>query len=125
MIKRRSDEKKTEAKALKDRGNQFFKDKKYVEAEQYYSMALKLHPGCRILWTNRAICRNTMRKFDEAISDCISALTIDPKCSKSIIQKGNAHLNSGNYDQARACFESLRELGEESLANTHLKKLDS
>ena len=125
MIKKRSDEKKAEAEALKDRGNQFFKDKKYIEAEQCYSMALKLHLGCRMLWTNRAICRNTMRKFDEAISDCDSALSIDPKCSKSIIQKGNAHLSSGNHDQARSCFESLRELGQESLANTYLKKLDS
>ena len=125
VIKQRSDEKKTEAKALKDQGNQFFKEKKYIEAEQCYSMALKLHAGCRILWTNRAICRNTMQKFDEAISDCDSALTIDPKCSKSIVQKGNAYLSSGRYDEARSCFESLRELGEESLAETYLKKLDS
>ena len=125
MIKQRSDEKKIEAKALKDQGNQFFKNKKYIEAEQCYSRALELHPGCRILWTNRAKCRNTMQKFDEAIADCDSALTIDPKCSKSIIQKGNAYLNSGNNDQAQACFESLRQLGEESLANTYLKKLES
>ena len=123
-IKQRSDEKKSGAKALKDQGNQFFMDKKYTEAEQCYSMALELHPGCRMLWTNRAKCRNTMRKFGEAISDCDSALTIDPNCSKSIIEKGNAYLNSGNYDQARACFESLQQLGEESLAETHIKKLD-
>ena len=124
-IKQRSDEKKVEAKALKEQGNKFFIEKRYTEAEQCYSMALELHPGCRILWTNRAICRNAMHKFDEAISDCFSALTIDPKCSKSIIQKGNAYMNSGNYDQARSCFESLRQLGEESLANTYLKKLES
>ena len=123
--KKRSDEKKAEAKTLEDQGNQFFKKKRYIEAEQCYSRALELHPGCRMLWTNRAICRNNMRKFDEAISDCDFALMLDPKYSKSIIEKGKAYLNSGNYDQAKSCFESLRELGQEFLANTHLKKLDS
>ena len=124
-IKSESDEKKKKAKECKENGNKSFQKKKYEEAENFYSEGLQLHPGFRQLWTNRAICRNTMRKFDEAISDCDSALSIDPKCSKSIIQKGNAHLSSGNHDQARSCFESLRELGEESLANTYLKKLDS
>ena len=124
-IKQRSHEKKAEAKALKDQGNQFFKEKNYIEAENCYSMALELHPGCRILWTNRAKCRNTMQKFDEAISDCDSALTIDPKCSKSTIQKGNAHMNLGNFEQSRSCFESLRQHGEESLAETYIKKLES
>ena len=124
-IKQRSDEQKAEAKALKNQGNQFFKERKYIEAEKCYSMALELHPGCRMLWTNRAKCRNTMQKYGEAISDCDSALTIDPNCSESIIQKGNAYLNSENYDMARACFESLRQLGKESLAETYIKKLES
>ena len=124
-IKQRSDQKKAQAEALKNKGNHLFKNKIYIEAEQCYSMALELHPGCRILWTNRAICRNKMRKFDEAISDCDSALTLDPKCFKSIVQKGNAFVNSGRYDLARKCFESLRKLEKESLANTYLKKLES
>ena len=122
--KQQSDANKIQAKALKEQGNQLFKNKKYAEAEDCYSEALKIHPGCRILWTNRAICRNTMGKYNEAISDCNSALTIDPKCSKSIVHKGNAYLNSGNNDQARICFESLRTLGEENLAETYLKKLN-
>ena len=123
-LKLKSYEKKIKAKALKEQGNQLFKNKKYAEAEQCYSDALEIHPGCRLLWTNRAICRNTMGKYYEAISDCNAALTIDPKCSKSIVQKGIAYLNSNNNDQARVCFESLQTLGEKHLAETYLKKLN-
>ena len=65
-----------------------------------------------------------MKKHDEAILDCESALTINPKCTKSIAQKGNALLHIGLFDQAKVCYESLRLLGEGALANTYLKKLD-
>ena len=79
--------------------------------------------GSRPLWTNRAKCRNIMKKHEEAIHDCDSALSINPKCSKSIEQKGNAFLSLGRFDEARECFESLRPLGESVLADTCLKKL--
>ena len=74
--------KKTRAKELKEKGNEAFKKKNYEEAEKCYSDAIELNRGCRPLWTNRAICRNTMKKYQEAISDCDTALAIDPKCTK-------------------------------------------
>ena len=64
-----------------------------------------------------------MKKHDEAISDCDSALTINSKCTKSIAQKGNALLHLGLFDQAKVCYESLRPLGESALADAYLKKL--
>ena len=65
-------EKKIKAKELKEKGNASFKKKKYEEAEKFYSEAIQLHPGCRPLYTNRAIVRNRMNKYEEAISDCDS-----------------------------------------------------
>ena len=67
---------------MKQKGNDAFKRKKYEVAEKFYSDALKLNPDSRPFWTNRAICRNTMKKHDDALADCMSALSIDPKCSK-------------------------------------------
>ena len=64
--------KKREAKELKEKGNAAVKKKKYAEAEKIYSEAIELHPGCRPLYTNRAIVRNIMKKYDEALSDCES-----------------------------------------------------
>ena len=65
-------EKKIKAKELKEKGNASFKKNKRDEAEKFYTEALQLHPGCRPLYTNRAIVRNRMKKHEEAISDCNS-----------------------------------------------------
>ena len=113
-------ENKKKALELKEKGNDFFKKKKYEQAEKSYSEGLRLNMNSRQLWTNRAICRNTMKKFGDALSDCDSALSINSKCSKSTIQKGNALLGLGRFDEARECYESLRPLGEVSLAETYL-----
>ena len=65
-----------------------------------------------------------MGKYEEAISDCDSALSINPKCSKTIEQKGKALMKLGRFEEARTCFESLRTLGESALADTCIKKLN-
>ena len=75
-------ENKEKALKLKQKGNDAFQKKKYEVAEKFYSDALQLNLDSRPLWTNRAICRNTMKKHDDALTDCMSALSIDPKCSK-------------------------------------------
>ena len=42
---------------------------------------------------------------------------------KTITQKGNALLGLGQFDEAKECYESLRELGENAAADQYLKKL--
>ena len=116
-------EKKKYSTELKEKGNAAFAKKRYIEAENFYSEAIELNIGSRPLWTNRAACRNTIKNFEDAISDCDIALSIDPKCTQSTIEKGNAHLGLQQFDKAKECFESLRLLGEPGLADTRLKKL--
>ena len=76
-------EDKKKALDLKDKGNDAFKRKQYEFAEKLYSEALQLNLDSRPLWTNRAICRNTMKKHEDALADCLSAISIDPKCTKA------------------------------------------
>lgn len=114
---------KTLRKELKEKGNAAFQRKNFYEAEKYYSEAIHLSMTSRPFWTNRAICRNAMKKHEEAISDCNLALSINSKCTKSISQKGNALLALGLFDEAKVCYESLCSLGEGRLAEIYLKKL--
>ena len=64
-----------------------------------------------------------MNKHEKAILDCESALSLNLKCHKTIEEKGNAFLGLDRFDEAKTCFESLRQLGESALAETCLKKL--
>ena len=79
-------ENKKKALKLKQMGNDVFKLKRYEVAEKFYTEALQLNLDSRPVWTNRAICRNTMKKHEDALADCLSALSIDPKNTKKGIQ---------------------------------------
>ena len=116
-------ERKNKANQLKEKGNAAFHNKKYLDAEKFYSEAIELNTRSRPLWTSRAGCRNTMKKYEEAISDCDSGLSIDPKCSRSIIEKGIALVGLRRFDEAKEVFESLRPLGRYASADFHMKKL--
>ena len=116
-------EKKNKARDLKEKGNVAFMKKKFEEAEMFYSEAIQLNIGYRPFWTNRAKCRNVMKKYQDAISDCDSALSINPKCTKSITEKGNALLGLERFAKAKECYESLRSLGEDASVENLLKKL--
>ena len=123
-IKSQVIKKKIKAKELKETGNKAFGKQKFEDAENYYSQAIKLNMGSRPLWTNRAICRNAMKKHEDAISDCDSALSINPKCTKTIYHKGKAFLALAHFDEARACCQLLRSLNEKTSADNLLKKVD-
>jgi len=79
-------EDKKKALKLKEIGNDLFKKKEYAVAEKFYTEALELNLDSRPVWTNRAICRNTMKKYEDALADCLSALSIDPKNTKKGIR---------------------------------------
>ena len=85
-------ENKKKALKLKEWGNDAFKKNKYELAEKFYSKALELNLDSRPSWTNRAICRNATQKHGDALSDCISALSIDPKCTKAGVPIDQAEL---------------------------------
>ena len=63
-------------------GDNVFKLERYDVAERFYSEALKLNLDSGPVWTNRAICRNAMKKHADSLTDCLSALSIDPKNTK-------------------------------------------
>ena len=64
-----------------------------------------------------------MKKFEEALSDCVTALSIDSRNKRTIIQKGNALLGLRRFDEAKEVYESLRSLGDSEAADVNLKKL--
>ena len=88
-------ENKNKALKLKEMGNNVFKLKRYEVAEKLYTEALQLNLDARPVWTNRAVCRNTMKKHEDALADCLSALSIDPQNTKKDIQIDNNYAPVG------------------------------
>ena len=109
---------------LKEKGNIALKEERYEDADSFYSEALDLVRDFKVLWTNRAICRMKMKRYEEAISDCDWALRLDQKCPKAITQTGHAHFELGRYDQSRKWYHKLRDIGKGALADTYIKRLD-
>ena len=112
------------ATELKEKGNIALKEERYKDADSLYSEGLDLVRDFKVLWTNRAICRMKMKRYEEAISDCDWALRLDEKCPKAITQTGHAHFELGRYDESRKWYQKLREIGKGALADTYIKRLD-
>ena len=100
------------AKALKEKGNEFFKAQKYEEAITFYSKAIKRcseneENDKTVYLKNRAASYLKMEKYAEAVIDCVSALSLSPGDVKSLYR----------YAQG------LEGLGKASEALMQLKKL--
>ena len=116
-------ENKKISKNLNDSGVIALEHQKYKKAEEIFSQAIELNPSFGTLRTQRATCRTFLKKYKEAMSDLEYVLSFNPKCTQSIIQKGNVHLELRQFDEAAMLFESLRQLGESKSADACLKKL--
>jgi len=130
-------DKKKKAIFLKEKGNSSFRLKRFKEAENFYSEAIAVYQGLSTLWTNRAICRNRIGKYEEAISDCEFALLLNRKdfkrkhvcehatdnVQKAIVQKGNALMGLGKFDAAEQVFGLLRDVGKRATADSYVKKV--
>lgn len=66
--------KRKESDKLKQSGNKCMKNKKYLQAIEYYTKALDLTKGNKYLWTNRALAHIKREDFDSAIHDCTKIL---------------------------------------------------
>ena len=116
------------AMKLKAQGTQAFKNEKYEEALKLYTQAIENCSDSNMLFTNRASCLNAMERYEEAIVDCDKALIIEPNCcacsSRTYIQKGRAYMGLGQFDEARKCYNDLRRVGQEVMADICLKRLN-
>ena len=100
------------SQVLKEKGNDLFKVKKYKEAADFYSKAIKVCPEDKskeksVYHKNRAACYLKMERYESATVDCIAALTLNPGDVKALYR----------YAQG------LEGLGKNSEALVQLKKL--
>ncbi|CAK9876130.1 unnamed protein product [Sphagnum jensenii] len=88
------------AEAFKVQGNASMKEQRFMEAIQFYTLAISLCGNNAIFYANRAAAHSEVNKFVEAIADCENAIRIDPKYSKAYSRLGWVYHAQGRFQEA-------------------------
>ncbi|EWC48456.1 hypothetical protein DRE_02225 [Drechslerella stenobrocha 248] len=100
-----STEDRAAAETLKGRGNSAMSQKKYSEAIDLYTQALKLVPGNSIYLSNRAAAYSASSQHDKARDDAQAAVDADPAYSKGWSRLGLAKFALGDAKGAMVAYE--------------------
>ncbi|KAK6335489.1 hypothetical protein TWF696_002263 [Orbilia brochopaga] len=100
-----STEDKALAETLKGRGNAAMAQKKYLDAIDLYTQALKLVPGNPIYLSNRAAAYSASSQHEKARDDAQAAVDADPAYSKGWSRLGLAKFALGDAKGAMIAYE--------------------
>ena len=93
------------AKEFKEKGNKYVKEKKYKEALDCYSEAIKLEPNDPILYSNRSAMHSNLSEFKEALEDAEKAISIKSDYAKAYLRKGTALKGMNDMEGATAALK--------------------
>jgi len=103
--------------SLKEDGNKFFAHRKYEQASKQYAKALQKAPRNDVLFTNRALCRMKMKKFDDAASDAREAVQLQPMSVKGHYLLGQALFQLERYDDSLKSLQTAQSLATDQRRN--------
>lgn len=114
------------AEHLKSNGNIHMQNRDYQSAVEAYTAALLICPSGRtshVYFSNRAAAYLSLKKFEEAISDCQRSLELNPNYGKAHSRLGLAHFLLGQYEQAvEAYLGAVAIEPNNATANSYLEK---
>lgn len=124
------------------RGNDFFKDNKFQEAEEQYSMALGIIEQLMLrekpkdeewnalskmktpLLLNFSQCRLLQKDYYRVIECCTEVLSFEPDNLKALYRRGKGHVGAWNPDKAQEDLNRCIEL-DSSLKTTITKEINA
>jgi len=98
------------AAEAKAKGNDFFTKKKYPEAIEWYSKAIKADPKDPTFYSNRCAAYMAIDKFEEALKDAESCIRLQPSWVKGWYRKGAALVSLSRYEEAAMAFRKGLEI---------------
>lgn len=98
-----------DAQAFKSRGNKFFKGTKFEKAIECYTKAIELcakedQADLSTFYQNRAAANEQLQNWSAVVSDCTSAIELNPKYSKALHRRAKAY---EALDRKRDCLEDV------------------
>ncbi|XP_068850660.1 tetratricopeptide repeat protein 12 [Aphelocoma coerulescens] len=95
------------ANALKEKGNEAFREGDFALAIRRYTEGLERLKDKQELYTNRAQAYLKLHEYEKAISDCEWALKCNKNCLKAYFLMGKAHLALQHFSESRQCYEKM------------------
>uniref|UniRef100_A0AAY4ADA7 DnaJ homolog subfamily C member 7 n=1 Tax=Denticeps clupeoides TaxID=299321 RepID=A0AAY4ADA7_9TELE len=112
-------------KAKKEEGNQAFKDRDYDAAYKLYSEALMIDPNNiktnAKLYCNRATAGSKLKRLEQAIEDCSSAIKLDETYIKAYLRRAQCYMDMEQYEEAVRDYEKVYHT-EKTKEHKHLLK---
>lgn len=100
------------AAEAKERGNALFKEKKFAEAIEEYTEAIKRDPDSATYYHNRAQAYLKVVRPQQARDDAQRAIDRDPKYVRAHARLGYAHMQLKEYHKAIKAFSTGLEYDE-------------
>lgn len=106
-----SDKQKEEwSSALKEDGNAEFKNKKYKEAIDFYTAALKLKED-PVFYSNRSACYAALNDHENVIKDTTAAIKLKPDYTKCVLRRATSYEILERYTDAMFDLTALTIYG--------------
>ncbi|CAE7425255.1 unnamed protein product [Symbiodinium pilosum] len=102
------------AEEHREKGNEFFKEKKYAEAKAEYDEGLKRNPKDAKMYSNRAAALTKLLAYPDALRDLDECLKLDPTFVKAYSRKGAAHFFMKEYHKSLQAYEQGLKLDPEN-----------
>mmetsp|Transcript_59673 Transcript_59673/g.194709 ORF Transcript_59673/g.194709 Transcript_59673/m.194709 type:complete len:590 (+) Transcript_59673:121-1890(+) len=93
------------AEEHREKGNEFFKEKKYIEAKGEYDEGIKRNPIDAKMYSNRAAALTKLMAYPDALKDLEECLKLDPKFVKAYSRKGVVHFFMKEYHKALQAYD--------------------
>lgn len=100
----------SQADALKQEGNDFYKNGEYLKAAAAYTKAIKLDSKNEVLYSNRSEAFLRLSKIKQALADAETVISLRPTWEKGFYRKGLALDALERYDEALAAYRDAAEL---------------
>uniref|UniRef100_H3CBE8 Small glutamine-rich tetratricopeptide repeat-containing protein alpha n=1 Tax=Tetraodon nigroviridis TaxID=99883 RepID=H3CBE8_TETNG len=107
-----TEEQKSEAEALKNKGNDQMKMENFSAAVEFYSKAITVNPHNAVYFCNRAAAHSKLGNYAGAVQDCERAIGIDPAYSKAYGRMGStlALASVNKHSEAVGYYQKALEL---------------
>lgn len=90
---------------MKDQGNKALKKNKFEDAIKFYSQAIDLDKNNHVLYSNRSAAYAMLGKYQQALEDAESTITLKPDWAKGYSRKGSALAYLNKLDDSIKAYE--------------------